>query len=288
MHRLALLLLTLALLPAEASAQTTSGPHVVVHQQLALLLNPMGAQHELSVGLRSPLGPQGELLFGGAHAEAGVISRVAPIFAITGGYLEVSPLSFLVLRAEFTGNALWPIGMDGAGYYGLEGYESDVRSSTLTGDSGGSATGWSVRLRAALQGAIPVGNGRILVVNQMTFQHDAMGDAPFYYSVEHDLVLARSDWVVHNDAVVLGEVPLETDLLIRMGAYSNLRWVPESCYVGHQVGPIVALTFNDVTDEVYSITPFLRGGYYTHHLTRADELTVLGGISIGYDLGAVQ
>jgi len=292
MQRLFMFVAALSLVaPSSAVAQDrseTAGTRLVMHQQLALLLNPMGAQHELQVGLRAPLGPQDELLFGGAHAEAGVVSRVAPIFAITGGYLEVSPLSFLVLRAEFTGNALWPIGMDGAGYYGLEGYDSDVQSESLSGDAGGSATGWSVRLLAGLQGAIPVGDGRILLVDQMSFQHVSMGDAPYYYSAEHDLVLGQSDWVVQNDALVLAEIPAASDLLVRAGLYSNLRWVPESGYVGHQLGPMVAVTFSDVSEEVESITPFVRGGYYTHHQTRAEELTVLGGISISYDFGGVR
>ena len=290
MHRLALLALTLSLWApvSSAAAQEPAGTRLVIHQELALLLNPMGAQHQLELGLRAPLGPQGELLFGGAHAEAGVVSRVSPIFANTGGYLQVSPLSFLVLRAEFLGNALWPIGMDGAGYYGLQGYGDDVHGEELTAEAGGAATGWSLRLQAGLQGAIPVGDARVLIVDQLRFQRDSMGEAPFYYSVEHDLVLAREDWVVSNDALVLAEIPAAPDLLVRAGVYSNLRWVPQSGYVGHQLGPIVALTFEDVSDEVASITPFVRGGYYTHHVTRADELTVLGGISVDYDLGGGQ
>lgn len=287
MTRLASLATLLALLTAApAAAQDVRG---VAHQGLVLLLNPMGAQHELALGLRAPLFDQDELLFGGAHAEAGVISRTAPVFANTGAYLEVSPLAFLVLRAEVLGVGQWPIGMDGAGYYGRAGYEDDVRAQTLTGETGGSATGWTVRLSGQLQGAIPFSDDvRLLLVDRMTFQHDTIGDASHYYSLEHDLVLARSDWVTHNDGLVLAEIRAAEDLVVRAGAYSNLRWVPRSGYVGHQLGPLAAVTFRNVTREVSSLSIFVRGGYYTHHVTRADELTVLGGLSIDYDLGAVR
>jgi len=283
MPRSALAFLVVLALAAPASAQTRG----VVHQQLVLLLNPMGMQHQLDVGLRAPLGDQDALLFDGAHAEAGFTSRAAPVFAIQGGYLEVSPLSFLVLRAEMAGTVVWPIGMDGAGYYGLESYGADFDAQHLPGDAGGEATGWTVRLSGQLQGAVPLGDaGRLLLADRMTFQHDTQGDAPFYYSLEHDLVLARGDWVVHNDAFALAEFPVD-DVRIAGGAYSNLRWVPRSDYVGHQVGPIVAVTFERVDTHVPSISAFVRGGYYTHHGARRDELTVLGGLSVHYDLGAL-
>ena len=50
----------------------------------------------------------------------------------------------------------------------------------------------------------------------------------------------------------------------------------------------MALGFDRVSNEVGSITPFVRGGYYTHHVTRLDELTALAGVSIDYDLGALR
>jgi len=82
--------------------------------------------------------------------------------------------------------------------------------------------------------------------------------------------------------------PGADDATLRGGAYSNLRWVPRSDYVGHQVGPIVAVTFERVDTHVPSISAFVRAGYYTHHGTRQDELTVLGGLSVDYDFGALR
>ncbi|MCA9607429.1 MAG: hypothetical protein KC619_17605 [Myxococcales bacterium] len=286
MLRHAPLLALVFLAAAPAAAQDVRG---VAHQELVLLLNPMGAQHDVAIGLRAPLFDQNELVFGGAHAEAGLVSRVSPVYANTGGYLEVSPFAFLVLRGEVLGVGQWPIGMDGAGYYALSGDDDDVRSQSLRAEAGDTATGWTVRLSGQLQGAIPFSDDvRLVLANRMTFQHDDIGAAPFYYAQEHDLVLARSDWVVHNDALALAEIRAASDILVRAGAYSDLRWVPRSGYVGHQVGPLAALSFERVSPEVSEISVFVRGGYYTHHVIRCDQLTVLAGLSIDYDLGPVR
>lgn len=272
-------------LPAPAAAQAPRG---VIHQQLALLLNPMGAQHTLRLGIRDDIGDQEELLFSGAHAEAGVVSYLSPVFAIQGGYLEVSPLSFLVLRAELTQASVWAIGMDKSGFYGLDGYDADVQPQTLTADRGGGATGWSAAFGAQLQGAIPLGDLRILIADALSLEHRSLGESPYYYSMRWDLVLARQDWLVTNEAYLLGEGHLAPDVVLHGGLYDDLRFVPASGYLGHQVGPIAALTFEEIDPALSSLTIFVRGGYYTDHVTRGDELTVLGGVSVDYDLGAIQ
>ncbi|MGE0785139.1 MAG: hypothetical protein AB7S26_05575 [Sandaracinaceae bacterium] len=271
----------LAASPAAAQA------HPVAHEELVLLLNPMGAQHTLRAGARAALGDQDDLFFDGAHAEAGAVSYASPVFAIQGGYLEVSPLSFLVLRAEFTADAMWAIGMDGAGYYGLDGYDGDVHSQALGADRGGSATGWSMRYGAQLQGAIPLGDGaRLILVDCATVNYTRMGEAPFYYSMQYDLVAARAEWLVLNDAHLLVEIELGRDIALVAGLYDNARFVPSSGYVGHQLGPIVALDLRGIDPAIDSLGVFVRGGYYTDHVTRADSFTILGGISIDWDMEA--
>lgn len=282
-------LLALTLLVCGFAAPASAQTRVVAHEQLIALLNPMGAQNTLQVGLRAPLGDQDELLFMGAHAEAGVVSYLAPVFSIQGGYLEVSPLSFLVLRAEFTHAAIWPIGMDGAGYYGLSAYEdNDVQNQSLAADRGASATGFGMRFGAQLQGAIPLGDVTLLMVDGMSVARESMGDSSHYYSLRYDLVLQQEDWLVENDAYLLLQGNLADDVVLRGGFYDNLRFVPASGYVGNQVGPIAALTFENVDTHITGLSVFVRGGYYTHHVSRQDELTVLGGLALDFDFGAIQ
>lgn len=271
---------------ARAQEENESAMRGVVHQRFVALLNPMGMEHTLSVGLRGALGDQDELLFMGAHAETGLISYVSPVFVQNGGYVEVSPLSFLVLRGELVHQVLWPIGMEGAGYYALDGYE--LRQEELAPENGESAQGWAGRLSATAQGLVPIGPTRLLLYDQLTAQYASLGSGSHYYDMKWDLVLAREDWVLVNSAAVLLEVDLGADVALRFGAYDEVRFVPASGYVGHQVGAIAMLEVENAAPEVPSITPFVRGGYYTSHVQRADEWTILGGVAIDYDLGAVR
>ena len=100
--------LLLLLSSASASSAAAQAPEVrgVLHERLVLLLNPMGAEHQLRAGLRGRLGDPDELLFSGAHAEAGAVGYVSPVYAIHGGYLQVSPLAFLVLPDAPHGEAV--------------------------------------------------------------------------------------------------------------------------------------------------------------------------------------
>ena len=287
---LSLLAATLVL-PAASSAQDQprdDAPRWTAHQQLVLLLNPMGAEHSFDVGLRAPLGDQDELAFHGAHVAAGAVSYVAPVYAIGGGFLEVAPFSFLVLRAELSGGGLWPIGMNGAGYYGLPSYDASVESQALAAGDGATATGWSATGSATLQGMLPVGPLRILMADELGVTRAVMGGAPFYYSMKYDLVLAREDLVLTNSAFAGVEFDAVSDLVVRVGAYDDLRHVPASGYLAHQVGPLVMLEWARPTSEIESLGVFVRGGFYTHHVTRAEEATILGGLCLTYDLGAAR
>lgn len=286
MRRRLLLALLIVLLPAPARAED-EGVRGVVHQRFLALLNPMGMEHTLETGFRARIGDPRELLFMGAHAETGLVSYVSPVYAMHGGYVQVSPLAFLVLRMEITHAQLWPLGMEGAGYYGLRAYD-DVNEAALRAERGAAASGWSVRGYATLQALVPLGPVRLLIQDQLVVQHASLGAASHYYDMKWDLVLARHDLTVINGAVVLLEIDLEPTTHLRLGAYDDLRAVPRSGYVGHQVGPLAMLALERVAAEVPSVGVFVRGGYYTHHVLRADEVTILGGVDVTYDLGAIR
>jgi hypothetical protein len=276
------------LLPTTALADDDAVVRGVVRQRFVALLNPMGMEHTLEVGARARIGDPHELLFMGAHAETGVVSYVSPVYAIHGAYVQVSPLAFLVLRAELTHSQLWPLGMSGAGYYGLSAYDDDVSPAALNAERGATATGWSARAYATLQGLVPLGPVRLLIQDQLIVQSASLGEASHYYDMKWDLVLARQDLVLITGAVLLLEVDLEATTHLRLGAYDDVRVVPSSGYLGHQVGPLVMLTLDRLAPEVPSLSVFVRGGYYTHHVLRADQLTILGGVAIDYDLGTIR
>lgn len=289
----ALLFLTSLALPATAAAQedeaaSPSAVRVVAHQQLIALLNPMGVEHRFDLGVRTAIGDQSDMLFDGAHFEAGAQTALSPVYAIGGGYVELAPFSFLVLRGEVSGATVWPIGMSGAGYYGLSAYGDDVRPQSLPASDAGQADGWLATGSVTLQAAVDLDRGaRILVASELGFTYAVLGDDPFYYSMKHDLVLAREDFLLTNSAFIGLELRVAEDLVVRLGAYDDLRHVPASGYLGHQVGGIVMVGWDHLAPSVSSLTLFVRGGGYTHHVTRAEQATILGGVAIDYDLGGL-
>ena len=273
------MLLALTVSPAVAQDLRLS-----VSQRLVGQLEPMGAEHMLAVGARARLGDPDAMIFDGAHAEAGVVSYASPIYAITGGYLEVSPLAVLVLRAEIASVHMWPIGMPGAGYYAVEG--DDVVVTALTGPDGAEASGWLARGSAVLQAAVPIGPVRLIAWDQLTAEHLSLGTAGFHYYPRYDAVLARSDWVIGNAAMVLGELSCQ-DARVRLGAYDDLTLVPRSGYLANQVGAIVAVAFEDPDPRVPEVQPFVRLGAYTDG-RRAGAVTFLAGVMARYDVAPLR
>ena len=275
---------------ASSESQSASGSdvYVVAHERVAALLNPMGAEHRLDLSVRGEVGDQDDLFFDGAHWQLGATSFVSPVYAIGGGFLEFAPFSFLVLKGEVMGMTVWPIGMDGAGHYAVSGYGADVHSANLPADAAGSASGFTAGGNGTLQGAIDLdAHVRIIAADEVGLYYVRLGTAPHYTSMRYDLVLAREDLVLTNDALVAVEIRAASDLVVRAGAYSDLRHVPASGYVGHQTGPIVMLEWSGVAPSIEHLAVWVRGGGHTHHAIREGEATILGGVAVDYDLGGL-
>lgn len=271
-----------------AQAAEESGAQVVAHQELVGLLNPMGAEHRFDIAVRTELGDQADILYQGAHLQGGATTMLSPVYLMGGGYLEYAPFSFLSFRGDVIGAGIWPIGMNGAGFYGVQGYDADVHSQSLPASSGRTATGWIASGAMTLQGAIDFGGGtRLLFGNELGLSFVAMGDAAFYYSMKSDLILAREDMLLTNSAFIGIEHRVAPDMLLRIGAYDDLRHVPASGYVGHQVGPIAMVEWQRPAANIGTLTVFVRGGGYTHHVVREGEATILGGVAVDYTLGGL-
>lgn len=259
----------------------------VVNERLVAVVNPMGAEHAIGVGLRAPLGDPDELLFRGAHAEAGVVNYTSPVYSTTAAYLQVSPLAFLVLRAEIAGLEMWSIGLDGAGYFPVTSDRRPLASADLQGDRGAHASGWGLTLSTILQGAVPIGPLRLIVWNQLGAEHVRLGEAPYYYHPRYDAVLAQQDWVITNWAMVLLEADLGAGARLRFGGYDELRDVPRSGAFANQAGLVAALAIERADPAVPELMPIVRLGIHTHRRAGAGELTLLVGLLARYDLGGL-
>jgi len=264
------------LVPCGAAAQ----PRMVVQQRVVGLLEPMGAEHMAALAVRADLGDPDELLFTGAHAEAGVVNHTSPIYSMTGGYLQVSPIALLQLRAQLTSVDVWPIGVDGAGYYPSQ----DGERPDLAGAAGSSASGFSFLVSGVLQGAFPIGDARLVLWSELSWEHLRLGDAPHHFSARHDAVLARQDDVIGDWSMLMVELPLSPGMVLRLGAYDDVRYVPRSRWLSNQLGAVAMLSVDDPIEEVGHVLPFVRAGLYTNHPRRAGDPTLLLGLLIRYEL----
>lgn len=293
--------LTLALLffyfhahPPHAAARcvSQSEPRWVAHQGLVLLLNPMGAEHNLRVGLCVPLYETPEAAFSLNHVEVGVTSYVSPIYATGGGYAQIAPATFFFLRAELSGIGVWPLPIDGAGYFPLPGYAARWGSEDLPANAAQTASGWTARLFSVFRGrvdlaAIGARAVYLAALDALYADYAEIGSAPFYAMIRHDVAAARADWVVANEGVLVVGIPIPDGPDLRIGAYSALRSVPAAGYVGHQVGGIVMLAWDRPLPGIDEISLFIRLGGYTNHAFRTGDAATMAGAGVDHDLGGL-
>ncbi len=108
----ALALVALCLAPARASA-TCLGletPRWSAHEDVVALLNPMGVEHNLRIGLCVPLYRSTDAVLSANHLEIGATSYVSPVYAIGGGYAQVSPATLAFVRLELELEIYWRVG----------------------------------------------------------------------------------------------------------------------------------------------------------------------------------
>lgn len=255
-------------------------------QRLVGQVNPIGAEHLVSVGVRGSLELPDELLFSNTHVELGVVNHVSPIYARTGGYLQLQPLAVLILRAELRQVTMWALDMPGAGYTPLahdQGEGGVVARDTpdMVAGQATDARGWEAHFSLIAQGMVPLGPMRLLLWNQLGYERIQLGQAAAYVSPRHDLVLEREDGVLSNAAMLLGEVDLAPGLRLRVGSYDDLAYVPRSSFLVHQIGAIAAVSITEPTDGVAEVMPLVRGGYFTDG-RRAGSWTGLVGMMVSY------
>jgi len=280
-----LVALTALAAPSLAAAQPSDeADKLVVRQRAVGVINPMGAEHMVSIGARFDLGLPDDPLMADTHLEVGLSAYTSPVYSMTGGYLQLSPLAFLVLRAEVTAMTLWSIGMDGAGYYPVEDYDADVRSQNLPGALGRVASGFNAQLSAILQGAVQLGPWRPIFWSQLTVEHERLGEEDFHYSPKYDLVLARSDWMLASSTMAMLELALSDRLGVRLGAYDDLRFVLASGALSHQLGATAMVAFDNPGSCFRELLLFGRAGVYTDPERRAGQATGLVGLIVRYDV----
>ena len=256
------------------------------HHSLVLLLNPTGAEHNGRLGLCVPLYADDEPAFAANHFEVGVSTYLSPVYLVPGAYAQIAPVSFFYLRAEISGLAIWSLPLEGAGYYERSGYDASWRSEDLPADAGGSTHGWTARVRATFRGQFDLTDDIELVFSANPWvEINVLERDSHWVDVRDDLITAPGDWVFAHEGVLMLGVILPEGPRLRFGAFSALRNVPASGYVGHRFGPLALASFPWPDAAVEAVDVFIRLGVYTHHRFRRWQVSTMAGVGVDLDMG---
>lgn len=264
----------------------------MLRQSLIGLTNPIGAVVETKVGWCRPLVARPGLLFRLTQVEAGGLAFLTPSFLRGGGYLEVAPLSFLVLRLSVTGVGYWPLpGFRVAAYFDAHGYGTRWPSNGFTNDyfppkegGGGLNLSAQIVLRASVPLArLPRGPVELIAVGSLAAEYWYFPGYAYYYNQRADAVLARSDLALVESAALLVGFPLTRKVGMRIGATNSLAWLPRPGRLAHhQVGGLLMWPLTLASPRVAGLTPFVRLTGYTSHYTR--ELSLALNVLLGAEL----
>jgi hypothetical protein len=288
--------LSLSARTAEAQAArpiSPSGKHCVdearskayIKETLIGQLNPYGGEHRLELVLCKPLIETPGVLFDYTNAQIGLTNYLSPTYVFQGGFVSVSPLSPLELRAELNGVYVWAFPLDGAGYYGLNSYTDDAHDKARKKENAGQAAGMMFVGSATLR--VPVVSTKrftLLLVNTFAAELWHLGEAPYNYNNRRDLTLARTDWLLKNTAAVLAEIKVSDNIAIRVGPTDDLSYIPAGHITANLAAGLVTFLVRKVSRTVRNFQPFVRVGGYTSHPTRDGELNVVAGIDATYEL----
>jgi hypothetical protein len=261
----------------------------LARQVLVGQFNPLGAESELRGGLCLPLVTAPGAMFAYTNVEAGVINRLAPGYTHLGGYLAVTPLSILQLRADLMGVYYFPFPYEATGYFPVSGPDADFRSAAFPKSAADSAGGWNLDLTGVLRLPIDVTPKlRVAVVSASGGEHYVIGGAAYYYNQRRETILPQRAWIVSNFTTAVADITVTDALHLLAGPYDAYRLSPSTGYAVNQVGVILGARWPSpraLLAAMRDLELFLRAGVYTAHAFREGEPTVLLALSSSYDLG---
>ena len=259
-------------------------PKLVLSNLVGIKYGEWGLENQTRIGLCTPLVRKPGVLFDYSFAEVGFVMHFTPIYVMPGAYLTLAPLSILQLQVEAAPILYWPIGVASAGYYPLDSIESDYSKASLPAEDGGTAQGGYVRFGPTLQLAVPLGPLRLIVVDSLRFEFFSIGESDFYFHNRNDLPAARDQWFMDNMAIVLVEIPLSTEVKLRVGANDQItRTLPEKA-ISNALRGTAMLVVDKPWLALREFTTILALGGRTHHPVRKGEFNFIFAVSFKIDL----
>ena len=265
----------------------TGGSLLIFDETLVISLAPDGPENQVKAMLCLPLIKRPGILFDYSSWDIGVFNYLSPVYDMQGLTIGVVPISILELRVDAAAVGIWPISsFDAAGYFALPGYTTHFKETDLPGSAARAARGANVTLSARLQGEVPVFNDTLVITNSFQLDYWYVGDGSHYYNPRRDVVLAKSDWLVKNNANLLFKVRASKTVSLQFGVQDDFTYVPASNYVANIIGVFLSVPIRR-EGTLRDIEPFVRLGAYTHHAYRSG-FQVFGGVSFtwGTPVGA--
>jgi hypothetical protein len=263
------------------------GSHLVWHQLLVGRINPLGIEHSGRFGVCAPLVRHPSILLNRTNIETGAVHQLAPAYGHLGGYVQLTPLSVLQLRAELSALRYWPFPVKRSGYFRLQSYDDRHEPDVLTTDIAESANGMNLNLIASPRFKIPIGPVSIVGLDVFSWEYWAVGDAPFYVNPRRELVLKRQDRLIANEAMLMVELGLTDGLNLRVGGFDALAYGIGSEVVNNAVGGLAMLHWPEAHAVLRNLTPFVRAGAYTHHAFREGQFVLYLGALGTFDVATL-
>lgn len=285
--------------PAEPVEPAPPGKHcldeartkVIISQTLGGQLNPLGSEHQLALYMCAPLIRKPGVLYDFTNIEGGIVNYLSPAYVHQGGFLSITPLSVLQLRAEFTGIYIWTLPLNGAGYFSVPSYDAPASDDSRSPDKAETAKGSAFSLSATVRGQVALrGSLDLLFLNTLLAEYFTIGDEPYYHNLRRDIIAAQSDWILKNTTAALLEFKLTDNLAVRAGLANDVTFVPASGYASNIFGILATALVRRYGPTIRNLQPLLRAGVYTNYASsnnfRAGGLYGLIGVNVLYDLSS--
>ena len=258
---------------------------LILDQILGARLAPVGIENRFDLGVCLPLVGNSHPLLAYTNLRFGAVNYLSPTYVHLGGFLAISPLSILELRAEVSALTLWPTPFDRTGYQVVEDYDSRFDKPDLPASSGTHAWGVMAVLKPTLRGRIPLGSKLSLVFNDaLAFEYWQVGDQDFYFNCRRDMVLARKEWLVYNSAILALEIPVHPNATLMVGAMDDLIYLPPTGYTDHRLHGLIAIRLDRLGKSIREFRPFVGVGRIFSHQEFQGQTSVIVGISTAYRL----
>jgi hypothetical protein len=251
--------------------------------------NPLGVEYRGRVGVCAPFIRDRGALFDLSNVGVGIAHEISPAYGHLGGYVDFAPLSILTFRVMATGLVYWEFPMNRAAYFPVDNYEAEITSELYPPERGFTATGWNVNFIANFQLKIDIGPIGLVALDSFAYELWRVGDEPYYVNLRHDVVMRAYDQVVANEAMLMVEIGLPRNMLLRVGAFDSLRWIGDATYNNHHLGLVAMLAWPELPRGTRNLTVFLRAGWYVDRspvdISPGTPVIYLGLLST-WDLGS--